>query len=203
MKWITMCAVGCLLAIGSPLPLAAENQAADDEPKLSPQEAEAYELSQQMQFGCNPQRREKVAGSTSSIDSAPAPLSGTAAILTETEGTFLVLENYNEDGSLHCAVLTRSGGLPEPRRYEVKPFAMSTLEAEATAEHRSFFGMFALKNAAESSILVAQSGFVEIETSEPGKVTGRFQLSGFTVDGATRTDGVTRTGTFTALQAGK
>jgi len=171
----------------------------DAMPSLSPADSEAYDITQNLQFGCKPQRWARAQGSEASIESAPRPLTGRASLVLENDEIFLVLEQYNDDGSLFCAVLTRRGVRPPAGRYAVGRVSASLFEQTAPLANEPFYGMFAFRDATPASVRVVDSGFVELTASEPGKVTGSFELVGFAIDGAERTDGVVRRGSFTAV----
>jgi len=180
--------------------LPAGSLAGQEPPALPPQDAEAYGMSESMQFGCSPQRAARVPESQSVIEGGQVPLIGTAAFFLQDEGMFLVLEDYADDGSRHCLVFAHFGSPPAPGRYAVKKLARRTAEAEATTERRAFFGVFGYRTDTEAAMLVFESGFVEIAPSEPDQLTGTFHVEGFMVDGADRRDGVVRHGSFSARQ---
>jgi hypothetical protein len=48
---------------------------------------------------------------------------------------------------------------------------------------------------------VTDSGSLELESVRGGTVTGRFDVTGFVIEGSTRTDDVTWEGSFTALES--
>ncbi len=171
----------------------------DAMPQLSPADSEAYDITQNLQFGCKPQRWAKSEGSESRIENRPQPLTGRASLVLENDEIFLVLEQYNEDGSLFCAVLTRRGVRPPAGRYAVGRVSAGLFEQTEPMANEPFYGMFAFRDATHASLLVVDSGFVELTTSESGKVTGSFELAGFAIDGAQRTAGVVRRGSFTAV----
>jgi hypothetical protein len=149
---------------------------------------------------CNPQRHRGMGDTESNIQRNASSLVGTASFLRSAEGTFLVLEQYDESMSGHCLVLGWFGGDLAPGRYPIRQLAMSSLEAEVGGEDRSFYGMAAVRAADENSIFVTESGALEIATMDSGGLTGSFELSGFRLDGAARTDGVALTGSFSALE---
>lgn len=185
----------------TPDPVSA--QAGSAAPSLTPQEAEAREMGLTLASFCNPARHRRMGDSESVIQRDPGPLEGTASFLRSAEGTFLVLEQYDESLAGHCLVLGWFGGDLEPGSYAIRPLAMSTLEAEVSGEERSFYGTAAVRAPDESSQFVTQSGSVEILTAiGSGAVTGSFGLSGFVLEEGTRTDGMTWAGSFSALEEG-
>ena len=149
---------------------------------------------------CNPQRHRAMGASVSTIEREPAPLVGTASFLRSAEGTFLVLERYDEELAGHCMVLGWFGGDLEPRPYPIRRLAMSALEAEVASEDRSFYGMAAVRTPDENSMFVTESGTLVVSTMDGGGLTGTFQLSGFVLNGAERNDGVALSGSFSALE---
>jgi len=181
-----------------PSPLRAQ---APGGPELAPAEAEAYQMGLEMTFVCNPSRhRTMTTISSSSIARPSGTLPGTATYLRSAEGTFLVLEAYDEQMAGHCMVLAWFGGDLEPGRYGIRRLAMDAMEAEVGAPSHSFFTLGAVRSPEESSVLVADSGTLSLESVEDGTVKGSFDVTGFVVEGGARTDGVTWQGTFTALE---
>ncbi len=77
-------------------PISVLAQANTETPVVSQQEAEAHQMSLTLAVGCSPRRHNSVAGSESSIERDPEPLVGTAAFYSNIEGTFVVLEEYDE-----------------------------------------------------------------------------------------------------------
>jgi hypothetical protein len=138
---------------------------------------------------------------SSSLISRPAgALPGTATYVRSAEGTFLVLEAYDEQMAGHCMVLAWFGGDLEPGRYQIRRLAMDAMEEEAAAPVHSFFTLGAVRSPEESSVLVADSGTLSLDSIDDGTVKGSFDVTGFVIDGGARTDGVTWDGTFTALE---
>ena len=181
------------------IPMPALAQANTETLVLAPQEAEAHEMSLTLAaVGCSPRRHNNVEGSESIIERDPEPLVGTAAFYRNFEGTFIVLEEYDEELWGHCLAFGWFGGALEPGRYRIRQLSLGTVEAEVGAEDHSFFSMAAIRNEDENSILVIESGTIEIVTIEPGRITGSFDLSGFLLDGATRTDDIAWRGSFRA-----
>ena len=149
---------------------------------------------------CNPARHRRMGETESVVQRDSGPLVGTASFLRSAEGTFLILEHYDESQEGHCLALGWFGGDLEPGRYAIRQLGISALEAEVSSEERSFYGMAAVRTAAESSVLVTESGSVDIATVQPGDISGNFSLSGFILEGASRTEGVAWTGSFRARE---
>jgi hypothetical protein len=169
-------------------------------PALSPQEAEAQDMGLALAAFCNPARHRSMGETESVIQRDPDALDGTASFLRSAEGTFLVLEHYDESLAGHCLVLGWFGGELEPGQYRIRQLAMSTLEEEVGGEDRSFYGMAAVRTEDENSIFVTESGALEILSMASEGVTGSFSLSGLLIEGASRTDGVAWTGSFRAQE---
>lgn len=203
MKATTRGICGPVLGMACVFAASAHAQADSAAPDLSARDAEAYEMTQSLQFGCNPRWLASIAESESIIEHDPAPLAGKAGFDVQQGNTFLVLMRFNDDGSRHCLVLTRMGGPPEAGRYAVERLSASVSQADPSAAVRPFYGMFGLRNQVAASILVVDSGFVQIDASEPERIEGTFELAGFAIDGAKRTDGVVRRGSFRALKVEK
>lgn len=181
-------------------PVRARGQAAG--PPMSPPEREAYEMGQQMAFPCNPQRHRNTPESESMIRRANGPLAGTAAYLPTAEGTFLVLEGYDENQAGHCLVLAWFGNRLEPGRYDVRRLSMAAMEEELDSGDHSFFTFSAVRSPDESATFVADSGSLQIESMDQHTVTGTFEITGFTINSQTREDDVALEGSFTALVQG-
>ena len=167
---------------------------------MTPAESEAYQMSLEMTFVCNPQRHRSMQESESMIRRQTGDLAGTAAYLRSAEGTFLVLEGYDEDQAGHCLVLGWFGGDLEPGSYEVRALSMSVLEEEVDADSHSFFVFSAVRAPDESATLVTQRGSVAIESIEDGTVSGSFELAGFTVSSQERVNDVALEGSFRAFE---
>lgn len=189
---------GLALAATWLIPAAAFAQVAPS--GLTPEESEAYEMGLELAFACSPRRHNQATGSESVIQRGPGQLLGTAAYFHSAEGTFLVLEEYDEDLAGHCLVFGWFGGALEPGRYAIDQLAYRTVEAELDAGRHSFFSMSAIRHPDENSILVAESGTLEIVSVGPGTMAGRFELAGFLVDGDARGGDVAWSGTFSALE---
>ena len=187
-------------ALLTAIPARAHAQAASG-PELAPPEAEAYQMGLDMTFVCNPNRhRTMTTISSSSIARPSDTLPGTAAYLRSAEGTFLVLEAYDEELAGHCMVLAWFGGDLEPGRYAIRRLAMDAMEEEVGAPTHSFFTLGAVRSPDESSVLVADSGTLSLDSVDDGVVKGSFDVAGFVVDAGTRTNGVSWRGSFTALE---
>lgn len=186
------------LLVGLPAPVLG--QAAGARIEMAPAEAEAYQMGLEMTFVCNPQRhRSMAAEAVSSITRTGSPLTGTASYVRSAEGTFLVLEGYDEEMAGHCLVLAWFGGALEPGHYPIRRLAMDAMEEELDSREHSFFTLAAVRSPDESSVLVTDSGSVELSSVDDGTVAGSFDVRGFVVEGTTRTDDVTWQGSFTAL----
>lgn len=188
------------LSIGA-LPSSARAQGTQASQDLEPAEAEAYQMSLEMAFVCNPSRHRTLTTiSSSSISREGGGLAGTAAYLRSAEGTFLVLEGYDESMAGHCLVLAWFGGELEPGAYRIRRLGMGVMEEEASADQHSFFSLAAVRSPDESSVLVTEAGSLELSALQDGTVRGQFQLSGFVLEGSARRDAVTWEGSFTALE---
>ena len=183
------------------IPSATYAQLADDSQVLTPQDTEAYEMSPALGVGCNPRRHNTIEGSESLIERDVGALPGTAAFYHNFEGTFIVLEAYDEDFWGHCLVFTWFGGPLATGSYEISQLAMGTLESQLDAQEHSFFSMAAMRNPDESPILVAESGSLDLSAGESETMTGEFNITGFLLDGPTRIDDVVWSGTFRAVGA--
>ncbi|SVB58628.1 uncharacterized protein METZ01_LOCUS211482 [marine metagenome] len=183
------------------MPSATHAQLAGDSPTLTSQEAEAYEMSPALGVGCNPRRHNSIEGSESLIERDAGPLPGTAAFYHNFEGTFIVLEAYDEDFWGHCLVFTWFGGPLSAGSYQINQLAMERLESQLDVQEHAFFSMAALRNPDENPVLVAESGTLDLSTVESGSMTGGFDLTGFLLDGPTRIDDVVWSGTFRAVGA--
>lgn len=192
--------VGFALAMSGLLPTSVWAQAGGAAPALTPQEAEAREMGVTLASFCNPARHRGMGETESVIQRSSDALAGTASYLRSAEGTFLVLEHYDESLEGHCLVLGWFGGDLEPGRYPISQLGMGALEAEVGGEERSFYGTAAVRTAEEGSTFVTESGALEIVSMPSGGVTGSFDLSGFTIEGGDRTDGIFWSGSFRAQE---
>ena len=183
------------------IPSATYAQLADDSQVLTAQDTEAYEMSPALGVGCNPRRHNTIEGSESLIERDVGALPGTAAFYHNFEGTFIVLEAYDEDFWGHCLVFTWFGGPLATGSYEISQLAMRTLESQLDAQEHSFFSMAAMRNPDENPILVAESGSLDLSAVESETMTGEFNITGFLLDGPTRIDDVVWSGTFRAVGA--
>lgn len=182
------------------LPAGALGQAPTGGPEMTPEESEAYQMGLEMAFVCNPQRHRSMPDSESMIRRDAGALPGTAAYLRSAEGTFLVLEGYDENQAGHCLVLAWFGGALGPGRYDIRRLSYGALEEQVEADAHSFFIFSAVRAPDESATLVTESGSLEIESMEQGTVSGSFELVGFTISSVQRLDDVAIQGTFTALE---
>lgn len=185
------------LVLAGPGPAAAQAAGA---PPMSPEEAEAYQMGLEMSFVCNPQRHRSMVGSESHIQRGDEALEGTAALVPTAEGTFLVLEGYDEDLAGHCLVLAWFGGALEAGEYPIRRLAMSAMEEELDEHRHSFFAWSAVRAPEESSMLVTDSGSLRIDSMNADGPSGSFDLSGFVLEGDARTEDVRWEGTFTAVE---
>ena len=178
-------------------------EAQTDEPRrLTLEESEAYQMGLELAFACSPYRHRRADGSESTIRRQADALSGTAIHFRSIEGTYVVLEQYDQELNGHCLVLGWFGGPLEPGRYDIGQLAMSTVEGEVAAGDHSFFGMSLVRKPPEDSMLVVESGTLEITTMEGERVAGRFELSGFLADGsgANRLAAAAWAGSFNAVR---
>lgn len=157
-------------------------------------------MSLTLAFACSPRRHNQAAGSESIIERERGPLPGTAVFFRTHEGTFLVLEEYDEELAGHCLVFGWFGSAPESGSYEVRQLAYGTVEAEVDEERHSFYGVGIVRVDDEDSVFVTESGRLELESVAPGRITGSFELSGFLVEGGARTDRVDWSGSFDAVE---
>lgn len=167
---------------------------------LTPQDNEAQQMGLQMAVACNPRRQGEVVGSESTIRRASDALAGTAIFSRSAEGTLLSLEQYDEALEGHCLVFAWFGGDLAPGRYRITRLSMRAMEEEQASGERSFYTWGAVRSTGENSMLLAESGMLEILSTEPGKITGSFELSGFLVDGTSRGDDVAWSGSFSAVE---
>ena len=190
------------LALAAALAVAAPLGAQDVFRRVTLEESEAYQMSLELAFACSPYRHRRAEGSQSTIRRASDALSGTAIHFSSVEGTYLVLEQYDEELDGHCLVIGWFGGPLEPGRHRVGQLAMSTVEEEVEAGDHSFFSMSAIRRPQENAVLVVESGTLDIASMESGRVSGTFELSGFLVDGsgANRIADVTWAGSFLAVE---
>ena len=184
--------------------LAPTTARAQGEPprRLTPRESESYQMSLELMFACSPYRHRRAEGSQSTIRRASDALSGTAVHFSSVEGTYLVLERYDDELDGHCLVIGWFGGPLEPGSHRIGQLAMATVEAESSTGDHSFFSMSAVRTPQENSILIVESGSLDIASVDGGNVTGTFELTGFLVDGAgtDRVENVTWAGSFVAVE---
>jgi hypothetical protein len=127
-------------------------------------------------------------------------LAGTAVFFRSIEGTFLVLEEYDEDLNGHCLVLGWFGGDIEPTRYGIGRLAYDTMEEQLDAGRHSFFAMAATRASQENVIIVGESGTLDLESVGTESIEGHFDLAGFAIEGNTRGADVHWSGTFRAVE---
>lgn len=184
------------------LPLCASGAAAQAAgPPMSPAEREAYDMGLQMQFPCNPARHRSMPDSESLIERSAGELTGTAALLRTAEGTFLVLEGYDESQAGHCMVLAWFGRELAPGSYRIRRLSMAAMEEEMDSGDHSFFVFSAVRSPDESATLVGDSGSLQIDSIDSGTLTGSFELTGFTINSQERHDDVAVNGSFRALSS--
>jgi hypothetical protein len=191
---LTTVGLVCLL-----LPTPGQAQAGGGGP-LSESEAEAMEMAMEMTFVCSPDRHGRMGATESVIRREAGDLTGTSSWVRSAEGTFLVLEGYDENLAGHCLILAWFGGEFEEGDYPIRQLSMAAMEEEVGSEEHSFFVMAAVRAPQESSVLVTESGSVEIASLAGGEVAGTFDLTGFVVEGGERTEGVVWEGDFSALE---
>jgi hypothetical protein len=182
--------------------LPARAQAGAQVPALTPAEAQAQDMGLTLASFCNPARHRTMGTSESVVERPSGSLEGTASFLRSAEGTFVVLERYDEELAGHCLVLGWFGGELEPGRYPIKRLAMSSLEAEVDGADLSFYAFAAVRTPDENSMFVTESGTLEIATMGGRALAGTFEMSGFVLEGGNRTDGVALHGSFSALDPG-
>jgi hypothetical protein len=189
------------LALACLAPNPAQAQATDAR-RLTLEESEAYQMGLELAFACSPYRHRRADGSESTIRREGDALAGTAIHFRSIEGTYVVLERYDEELDGHCLVLGWFGGPLEPRRYDVGQLAMSTVEEEVARGQHSFFAMSLVRKPEENAMLVVESGSLEIAGMEDGRVVGTFELAGFLADGngADRVGDASWAGSFSAVR---
>ncbi len=189
---------GVALAGAMLMPASARAQS-DAGPTLTPEEREAQQMGLELAVACNPRRQGLTEGSQSTIRRESDALAGTAILNRSAEGTFLSLEEYDEALEGHCLVFGWFGGDLAPGSYRISRLAYRTMEEDLASGSRSFFSWGAVRAREENSMLVAESGTLEIMTVEQGRITGSFELTGFVIDDGARTD-VVWAGSFSAVE---
>lgn len=167
---------------------------------MTADEAEAQRMAQEMSFMCSPPRHRALADSRSMIRREAGDLAGTAGLVRTAEGTFLVLEGYDDNQAGHCLVLAWFGGELHAGTYAIRQLTMAAVEEEVGADEHSFFVFSAVRSPEESSMLVTSSGSLVIEEMAAGSLTGTFELTGFGIESGARSDGVELHGSFSALE---
>jgi hypothetical protein len=165
-----------------------------------PADIEAQQMGLQMAIACNPRRQGEIQGSESTVRRASDALAGTAVYSRTAEGTFLSLEQYDEALEGHCIVFGWFGGAYAIGRHAISRLSMRAMEEEQASGERSFYSWGAVRSTTENSMLMVESGSVEILTIEPGRVTGTFELRGALVEGTARAGEVTWSGSFSAVE---
>jgi len=170
--------------------------------RLTAEEAEAYQMGMQLIFACSPYRHRRAQGSESTIRRPSDALAGTAVHFSSIEGTYLVFEQYDQELNGHCLVIGWFGGELEPGRHDLAPLAMDAVEAEIDSGDYAFYGVSLVRNATENTVLIVDSGTLDITAMENGRITGSFEVSGFLSEsnGASRVGEATWSGTFVALR---
>ena len=170
--------------------------------RLTLEETQAHQMGLELAFACSPRRHNRAAGSESTIRRETDALPGTAVHFRSIEGTYIVLEEYSEALDGHCLVFGWFGGALAPGTYAIGQLAMSAVEEQLDAGEHSFFSMSAVRMPEENSMVVVESGTLEIETMEGGVITGTFRFDGFLVDGGgvNRTRDVAWAGSFLAVE---
>ncbi|MSR19931.1 MAG: hypothetical protein EXR91_03000 [Gemmatimonadetes bacterium] len=189
---------GVALAGAMLMPASARAQSGAG-PTLTPEEREAQQMGLELAVACNPRRQGLTEGSQSTIRRESDALAGTAILNRSAEGTFLSLEEYDEALEGHCLVFGWFGGDLAPGSYRISRLAYRTMEEDLASGSRSFFSWGAVRAREENSMLVAESGTLEIMTVEQGRITGSFELTGFVIDDGARTD-VVWAGSFSAVE---
>jgi hypothetical protein len=167
---------------------------------LTPEEREAQDMGLQMAFACSPRRHGLATGSTSTIEREPAPLSGTAVYFSSIEGTFVALEQYNDQLDGHCLVFGWWGDAIEPGTYPITRLSMRAMEEEEMADEHSFFSWGAVRANNGMTLFLVESGSVTIESFSSGSITGRFELTGFAIDANTKGSPMRWAGTFSGVE---
>src|SRR5689334_1058725 len=115
------------------LPTSLRAQGPPAAAALTPEEREAQDMGLQMAFACSPRRHGLATGSSSTIQGEPAPLSGTAVYFSSIEGTFVALEQYNDQLDGHCLVFGWWGDTIAPGTYPITQLSMRAMEEEEMA----------------------------------------------------------------------
>jgi hypothetical protein len=193
MRSIVVAALG-LMTLSIPTTLFAQATA------LTPEESEAQQMGLEMAFACSPRRHGLATGSTHTIARDPAPLSGTTVYFSSIEGTFVALEEYDDQLDGHCLVFAWWGDAIEPGTYPIARLSYRAMEEEEMAGEHSFFSWGAIRATNAMSIVLVESGSVTIESFAPGSITGSFELTGFVLEGNARAGSMRWTGTFSGVE---
>jgi hypothetical protein len=167
---------------------------------LTEEESEARDMGLEMAFACSPRRHNQAGASESVIERERGALLGTAVFFRSVQGTFVVLEEYDESLAGHCLVLGWFGGALAPGRYPVSRLLQRTVDLEQATDRHSFFAMSLVRRADENGVFIPASGALELAAVEAGTMRGTFELTGVLVEDSTRRDGVTWTGSFRAVK---
>jgi hypothetical protein len=192
-----MTKLGSMLLIGvvfAPISLSAQ--------ALTREEQEAQQMGLEMAFACSPRRHGLAAGSSHTIESSPASMSGTAVYFSTIEGTFVALEEYDDQLDGHCLVFGWWGDAIEPGTYPIARLSYQALESEEMAGEHSFFSWGAVRANNGMSMVVVESGSMTIESFAAGSITGSFEISGFALDGNAKGNAMTWSGTFSGIDGG-
>jgi hypothetical protein len=192
MRSIVVVALG-LLTLSLPPTLFAQA------PALTREESEAQQMGLEMAFACSPRRHGLAAGSTHTIERDPAPLSGTAVYFSSIEGTFVALEEYDDQLDGHCLVFGWWGGAIAPGTYPIARLSYRALEEEEMAGEHSFFSWGAVRANNGMSMVLIESGSLTIDNFAPGSIAGSFELTGFVLEGNAKGDAMTWRGTFSGV----
>lgn len=183
-------------AVLTAAPLAAQ---ATPAPGLTAEEIEARDMGLEMVFACSPRRHNQAGGSESLIERPWGVLPGTAVFFHGVEGSFIVLEEYDESLAGHCLVLGWFGGPLRPGRYAVNRLAQRTVDAEHAADRHSFFATALVRRTDENGVFLAVRGTLELVTVEARATRGTFEIAGvFAAEGAPKESVVWR-GSFRAV----
>jgi hypothetical protein len=167
---------------------------------LTREESEAQQMGLEMAFACSPRRHGLATGSTHTIEREPAPLSGTTVYFSSIEGTFVALEEYDDQLDGHCLIFGWWGDAIEPGTYPIARLSYRAMEEEEMAGEHSFFSWGAIRATNTMSMVLVESGTLTVESFIPGSITGTFELTGFVLEGNAKGDPMTWRGTFSGVQ---
>jgi hypothetical protein len=169
---------------------------------LTREEQEAQQMGIEMAFACSPRRHGLATGSTHTIASDPAPMSGTAVYISTIEGTFVALEEYDDQLDGHCLVFGWWGDAIEPGTYPIARLSYQAMQEEEMAGEHSFFSWGAVRANNGMSMVLVESGSVTIESFAAGGIAGSFELTGFALDGNAKGNALTWSGSFRGIDGG-